>query len=66
MTLGCIKGTTSDVNVQDVQIPSIRERRSEELVLAVIGPVGSGCSRVVQILKELRNDQPDDGRLREK
>src|SRR5690242_18292866 len=43
----------NEINLQDVQIPSIPERRSEELVVAVVGPVGSGCSRVVQILKEL-------------
>jgi len=35
------------------KIPAPRERKSEELVLAVVGPVGSGSSLVGSLLREI-------------
>ena len=34
-------------------VPSISDRRTDELVLAVVGPVGSGCTRVGELLAQI-------------
>lgn len=46
---------TTDNSV--AQIPSIEERSTEELVLAVVGPIASGCSTVAAILEEILCDE---------
>jgi deoxycytidylate deaminase len=40
-------------SAEKVKIPSISERRTDELVFAVVGPLGSGCSRVSDLLAEI-------------
>lgn len=35
---------------QDVKIPRLKDRLTEELVIALVGPVGSGCSTTYEIL----------------
>ena len=34
-------------------VPTIEERSTEELVIAVVGPIASGCSKVVDVLESI-------------
>ncbi len=42
-----------------VRIPRLNERLTEELVFALVGPVGSGCTSTYQLLEEILQDDYD-------
>ena len=35
------------------KIPKLNERLTEEFVIALVGPVGSGCTKVSQLLADI-------------
>lgn len=39
-----------------VRIPKLNERLTEELVIALVGPVGSGCSTAYRVLEKILKD----------
>lgn len=43
-------------NTASPKIPSVDDRTSEELVLGVVGPVGSGCSKTTELLGQILRD----------
>lgn len=48
----------SDKNVTDeskkpTHIPKLNERLTEELVIAIVGPMGSGCSKTAEIISDI-------------
>ncbi len=48
------QNSDSDSNsISITNIPTIKERQTEELVFAMVGPMGSGCSKTKSILKEI-------------
>lgn len=52
--VGTIKSTTEKPKVQ---LPKLGERLTEELVIALVGPIGSGCSTTADELSSLLKDE---------
>lgn len=49
--------TAQDAAEQTVRIPRLNERLTEELVIALVGPVGSGCSTTYSALHKILTDE---------
>lgn len=47
---------TKDNQQDNVEIPKLNERQTEELVFALVGPVGSGCTTCYDIIKGILHD----------
>jgi deoxycytidylate deaminase len=50
-------GSGAVANVAGSRIPAIEDRETEELIVAVVGPMGSGCSKVVETLQAMLCDE---------
>lgn len=48
---------TVGVSVTEAELPVPKERRTEELVIALVGPVASGCTKAKEILKSVLEEQ---------
>ncbi|SET67787.1 Deoxycytidylate deaminase [Nitrosospira multiformis] len=58
MSISDIKSALSAIQINrddqtEVKIPKLNERLTEEFVIALVGPVGSGCTKVAELLTEL-------------
>lgn len=53
MTLATIPISFQNLETNPTPIPTLQDRVTEELVIAVVGPVGSGCSTTISILKSI-------------
>jgi deoxycytidylate deaminase len=47
---------SSDKAADEIRIPRLNERLTDELVFAFVGPVGSGCSTSASIIKKILED----------
>lgn len=56
-TLKVVAGPEQGATEQSVRIPRLNERLTEELVIALVGPVGSGCSTTYAALNEILGSQ---------
>ncbi len=52
-TLKSVPMTSLDATEREVRIPRLHDRITEELVIALVGPLGSGCTTSFEILKEI-------------
>lgn len=48
-----IVGTESKHDEKPIKIEDLRARRTDELIVAMVGPVGSGCSSSAKIIETL-------------
>lgn len=55
--LKVVANTAQDAVEQTVRIPRLNERLTEELVIALVGPVGSGCSTTYSTLRKILADE---------
>ena len=52
-----VVGDAQDATEQSVRIPRLNERLTEELVIALVGPVGSGCTTTFSTLQDILTNQ---------
>jgi deoxycytidylate deaminase len=50
-TIPIAVGQTSINEIDMTNMPTLQDRVTEELVFAVVGPIGSGCSSTIELLK---------------
>jgi pantothenate kinase-related protein Tda10 len=54
---GLSKITTKGGAEQTLKLPRLKDSLTEELVIAVVGPVGSGCSTTSEMIREVLRDE---------
>jgi deoxycytidylate deaminase len=54
---GLVEITTTVGAEQTLKLPRLKDRLTEELVIAVVGPVGSGCSTTSEMIGEVLKDE---------
>lgn len=56
MTIDSVKILTENIETSKVKIPRLNERLTEELIFALVGPVGSGCTKSYELLGDILKD----------
>lgn len=56
-SLGLVEISTKESAEQKLKIPRLKDRLTEELVIAVVGPVGSGCSTTSKMIGKILQDE---------
>jgi deoxycytidylate deaminase len=55
--LGLVEVAPRSSADQTQKLPKLKDRLSEELVIAVVGPVGSGCSTTSEVISRILRDE---------
>jgi Ni2+-binding GTPase involved in maturation of urease and hydrogenase len=55
--LGLVEITSRGTEEQTLKLPRLKDRLTEELVIAVVGPVGSGCTTTSEMIGTILHDE---------